>query len=99
MGDAARAELSSDPHWAGPAHLLIEVLSVIRGKTLGGKLGLDRAQEAVAALPTLVIDYVEAAVLTGPMWELRATSPHTTRPMSPPPNTLAVGSSPAMAGF
>jgi predicted nucleic acid-binding protein len=71
MGDAARAALASDPHWAAPAHLLIEVLSVIRGKTLGGKLGLDRAQEAVAALPTLVIDYVEAAELTGRMWELR----------------------------
>ena len=71
MGDAARAVLASDPHWAAPAHLLIEVLSVIRGKTLGGKLGLDRAQEAVAALPTLVIDYVEAAELTGRMWELR----------------------------
>jgi len=71
MGDAARAVLASDPHWAAPAHLLIEVLSVIRGKTLGGKLGVDRAQEAVAALPTLVIDYVEAAELTSRMWELR----------------------------
>jgi predicted nucleic acid-binding protein len=71
MGDAARAVLASDPHWAAPAHLLIEVLSVIRGKTLGGKLGLDRAQEAVAALPTLVVDYVEAAELTGRMWDLR----------------------------
>jgi predicted nucleic acid-binding protein len=71
MGDAARAVLASDPHWASPAHLLIEVLSVIRGKTLGGKLAPARAQEAVAALPTLVIDHVDAAELTGRMWELR----------------------------
>jgi predicted nucleic acid-binding protein len=71
VGDAARAVLASDPHWASPAHLLIEALSVIRGKTLGGKLALARAQEAVAALPALVIDYVEAAELIGRMWELR----------------------------
>jgi predicted nucleic acid-binding protein len=72
VGDAARAVLASDPHWAAPAHLLIEVVSVIRGKTLGGKLGLGRAQEAVVALPALVIDYVEAAQLVERMWQLRA---------------------------
>lgn len=70
-GDAARAVLASDPHWAAPAHLLVEVMSVIRGKTLGGKLGLVRAQEAVAALSTLVVDYVDAAQLIDRMWQLR----------------------------
>ncbi len=51
VGDAARAELTGDPHWAAPSHLLIEVMSVIRGKVLGGKLGLARAQEAIETLP------------------------------------------------
>jgi predicted nucleic acid-binding protein len=71
MGEAARAVLASDPHWAAPAHLLVEVVSVIRGKVLGGKLGPARAQEAVAALPTLVIDQVDVATLTDRMWQLR----------------------------
>jgi predicted nucleic acid-binding protein len=71
VGDAARAVLASDPHWAAPAHLLVEVVSVIRGKTLARKLGLARAQEAVAALPTLVVDYIDAAQLIDRMWQLR----------------------------
>lgn len=71
VGDAARICLVSDPHWAAPAHLLIEVVSVIRGKTLGGKLGLARAQEAVAALSTLVVDHVDAPQLINRMWQLR----------------------------
>jgi predicted nucleic acid-binding protein len=70
-GVAARAALGSDPHWAAPAHLLVEVVSVIRGKTLGGKLGPVRAQEAVAALPALVFDYVDTAQLVDRMWQLR----------------------------
>ena len=69
VGDAARV-FCVDPHWAAPAHLLIEVVSVIRGKTLGGKLGLARAQEAIAALPALVIDYAEAAQLVDRTWKL-----------------------------
>jgi predicted nucleic acid-binding protein len=71
MGDAARTALVSDPHWAAPAHLLVEVVSVIRGKALGGKLVLVRAQEAIAALPTLVIDQVGIAQLVDRMWQLR----------------------------
>jgi len=70
-GDAARAVLTSDAYWAAPAHLLVEVVSVIRGKTLGGKLGLARAVEAVAALPALVVEYVETAQLIDRMWQLR----------------------------
>nr|WP_233600810.1 type II toxin-antitoxin system VapC family toxin [Micromonospora solifontis] len=71
VGDAARAELTKDPHWAAPGHLLVEVMSVIRGKTLGGKLHLSRAQEAVETLPSLVIDEVNAALLLDRMWQLR----------------------------
>ncbi|MCW3844060.1 type II toxin-antitoxin system VapC family toxin [Micromonospora yasonensis] len=71
VGDAARAELTKDPHWAAPGHLLVEVMSVICGKTLGGKLGLSRAQEAVETLPSLVIDEVNAAMLLDRIWQLR----------------------------
>ncbi|MBC9004940.1 type II toxin-antitoxin system VapC family toxin [Micromonospora aurantiaca (nom. illeg.)] len=71
VGDVARAELSRDPHWAAPGHLLVEVMSVIRGKVLGGKLGLARAQEAVDTLPSLVIDEVGIAMLLDRMWQLR----------------------------
>ncbi|MFI6161513.1 type II toxin-antitoxin system VapC family toxin [Micromonospora haikouensis] len=72
VGDAARAALAADPHWAAPGHLLVEVVSVIRGKVLGGKLGLARAQEAVDALPTLIIDEIGLSSLLDRMWQLRA---------------------------
>ncbi|MGA5308555.1 type II toxin-antitoxin system VapC family toxin [Micromonospora taraxaci] len=71
VGDAARAELTGDPHWAAPGHLLVEVMSVIRGKVLGGKLDLARAQEAVDTLPSLVIDEVAVSTLLDRMWQLR----------------------------
>jgi predicted nucleic acid-binding protein len=72
-GDIARAVLASDPHWAAPAYLLIEVVSAVRGKTIGGKIGLCRADEVVAELPNLVIDYVDPAKLISRIWQLRAT--------------------------
>jgi predicted nucleic acid-binding protein len=71
VGTSARATLSTDPHWAAPAHLLIEVVSVIRGRTLAGKLAPVRAREAIDALPTLVIDQVQAVDLVERMWQLR----------------------------
>lgn len=71
VGDAARAELAGDPHWAAPGHLLVEAVSVIRGKVLGNKLGLARAQEAIDALPSLVIDEVGIPLLLDRMWQLR----------------------------
>ncbi|MFI7552804.1 type II toxin-antitoxin system VapC family toxin [Micromonospora sediminimaris] len=71
VGDAARAELTGDLHWAAPSHLLVDVMSVIRGKVLGGKLGLARAQEAIDTLPSLVIDEVGVATLLDRMWQLR----------------------------
>ncbi|PZG13394.1 VapC toxin family PIN domain ribonuclease [Micromonospora craterilacus] len=71
VGEAARAELTGDPHWAAPGHLLVEVMSVIRGKVLGRKLGLARSQEAIDALPSLVIDEVGVPLLLDRMWQLR----------------------------
>lgn len=72
-GDAARAALTRDPHWVAPGHLLIEVMSVIRGKTLGGKVGAARAQEAVEALAALVVEEVESARLLDRIWQLRGS--------------------------
>ena len=43
----------------------------MRGRALGGKLGSVRAQEAVDALPTLVIDQIDVAGLVRRMWQLR----------------------------
>ena len=51
--------------------LLVEVVSVIRGRAPGGKLGPARAREAVDALPTLVIDQIDVAALLDRMWQLR----------------------------
>jgi predicted nucleic acid-binding protein len=73
VGASARAALAGDPHWAAPAHLLVEVVSVIRGRTLGGKLGSVRAQEAVDALPALVIDQIDLPGLVDRMWQLRGS--------------------------
>ena len=71
MGAAARTALTSDPHWAAPAHLLVDVVSVIRGKTLGGKLGPTRANETVAALSELVVDQVDISQLVDRIWQPR----------------------------
>lgn len=71
VGESARAHLRADPQWAAPAQLLVEVVSAIRGKALGGRLGKARAGQAIAALPQLVIVQVGAAQLVDRMWELR----------------------------
>ncbi len=44
---------------------------MVRGKVLGGKLGLARAEEAVDTLPSLVIDEVGVPMLLDRMWQLR----------------------------
>lgn len=71
VGTAAREALKSDPHWAAPPHLMIEVASVIRGKALGRKVGLARANDAIEALSTLVIDQVGLDNLIRRVWQLR----------------------------
>jgi predicted nucleic acid-binding protein len=71
VGIAARRELTADPHWAAPAHLFVEVVSVIRGRALARKLDQPRAQDAIEALPTLVVDNVEIAGLVERIWQLR----------------------------
>lgn len=71
VGQQARAVLAQDTHWVAPAQLLVEVLSVVRGKVLGGKLGIERADDAVTAMTELVVETVDPATLIRQMWELR----------------------------
>jgi len=34
----ARVALARDEHWTAPEHMIIEVVSMVRGRHLGGKL-------------------------------------------------------------
>lgn len=72
LGSQARAELSNDPHWAAPEHLLVEAFSAIRGRWLGHKISDQRADAAVAALAAVMVDLLDTTALLLRMWELRA---------------------------
>ena len=72
VGDANRAALQRDPHWAAPVHLALEVASAIRGGLLGGKIMLERAADAVDVLGRLEIDPVDPVVLLPRIWQLRS---------------------------
>jgi predicted nucleic acid-binding protein len=71
LGDTARAALTNDTDWAAPAHLLTEVMSVIRGHVLGSKLTLDRADDAIATLAALTISLSHCQTLLPRIWQLR----------------------------
>lgn len=71
VGDRVRRELSEDDHWAAPSYVLVEVLSVVRGRLLGGKINAQRAEDAVEALAEIVVDKVEVDPLLARMWQLR----------------------------
>src|SRR5690625_4461300 len=71
VGEHARSHLAGDSHWLGPDHLRVEVYSVIRGLSLGGKVASGRAVEALDVLAEVVIETVPVAPLLGRMWELR----------------------------
>jgi predicted nucleic acid-binding protein len=70
-GDRARGELTADDQWAAPDHIFVEVMSVIRGRLLGQKITLERAEDAVAALADMAMDKVDPARLIPRIWELR----------------------------
>jgi len=71
-GAQARTELAADDRWAAPNHIFVEVLSVIRGRLLGRKITLERADDAVTALDELAMDTIDPARLVARMWELRS---------------------------
>lgn len=70
-GDRCRAALRADPQWLVPEHWLVEVLSVIRGSLLGGKVGPDHAADAVAAAADLEPVVIPTQLLATRIWELR----------------------------
>lgn len=70
-GARARGELAADDRWAVPTHIFVEVMSVIRGRLLGRKITLERAEEAATALEELTVDNIDPARLVPRMWELR----------------------------
>jgi len=70
LGDTARSVLTTDTGWA-PAHLLTEVVSVIRGHVLGSKLSIDRAGEAITTLAELTISLSDCRALLPRIWQLR----------------------------
>ncbi len=71
VGAHGRAELSRDPQWAAPEHLLVEVFCAVRGRWLGHKISEQRAVDALTAMAAATIDLVAATPLLGRMWELR----------------------------
>ncbi len=71
LGETARETLTGDTDWAAPAHLLTEVMSVIRGHVLGSKLSAERAQDAVQALAGFAITLNTSQSLLDRIWQLR----------------------------
>jgi predicted nucleic acid-binding protein len=72
VGDQARAALLEDLHWAAPGHLVVEVVSVVRGRVAGGHLAVRRGGAALRALQELTIELVDSMDLVNRMWELRS---------------------------
>jgi predicted nucleic acid-binding protein len=70
-GRKARTVLGRDPEWAAPEHVKAEVFSVIRGLSLGHKIGQDQAWRAVNRLRRLSIDQVCLDGLLHRMWQVR----------------------------
>lgn len=71
-GDRCRAALQSDSQWLVPEHWLVEVLSVVRGTLLGGKIKPDHAAEAAAAAAEMDPVVVRTRVLAARIWEFRS---------------------------
>lgn len=72
QGKAARERLGRDGHWAAPNHLFVETFQAVRGRLLGNKISLERADDAIAALCGMSFDLVDTRPLLVRMWELRA---------------------------
>src|SRR5690348_4479806 len=72
VADAARAALRGR-RWAAPEHLHVETFSVMRGRTLGGKLSSEAAARAVRRLEAVAVATVACNRLLDRMWQLRNT--------------------------
>lgn len=71
FGDQVRGLLEDDDRWIAPEHWRVEVLSIIRGNLLGGKISEEHAADAVDALARLDLLVPLTRVLLPRMWELR----------------------------
>lgn len=70
-GDRAADALAADNAWAAPAHLLVEVLSVLRRYHLQGLLTDERTTEALDAIRRIEVEVVDVAALIDRIWELK----------------------------
>lgn len=70
-GNAVRERLAGEVLVA-PAHVDVEVLSVLRGLTLGGKLTADRAQAALALLRAMPMQRAPLEAHLDRGWQLRS---------------------------
>lgn len=71
IGDAARDALTDDNRWVMPEHWTVEVLSVIRGLLLSGKIGANQADDAAEAVAEIDPEVPPTRVLVERIWELR----------------------------
>ena len=71
IGDVARDALTADNRWVMPEHWAVEVLSVIRGHLLGGKIGAAQAHDAVDAVGEIEPEVPPTRVLVERIWSLR----------------------------
>ena len=71
IGDGCRAAFRSDSQWIVPEHWLIEVLSVIRGNLIGGKIAAAHASDAAAAAAEMNPVVAPTRIIASRIWELR----------------------------
>jgi predicted nucleic acid-binding protein len=70
VANAAQAALDGR-HWAAPEHLRIETFSVIRGRTLGGKLSPEAGARAVRRLERVFVTSLSCGPMLDRMWQLK----------------------------
>lgn len=71
VGQAGRAALAQDVHWAAPEHLVVETFSAVRGRYLGRKITEQRASDTLATLGMFTIELMSTQHLLPRMWSLR----------------------------
>lgn len=71
-GDRCREALRADSRWAVPEPWLVELLSVIRGNLLGGKITPGHAADAAAAAAALDPVVARTRLIAARIWELRS---------------------------
>ena len=71
IGNRCRAAMRADSQWVVPEHWLIEVLSVIRGNLIGGKIATAHATDAAAAAAEMNPVVAPTRLIAARIWELR----------------------------